>query len=50
MRLSTRAFAPLVTAALLALATPAHAQWTPEGGILIRGTIVTMDDRTTRSA
>src|SRR4051812_17933294 len=36
-----------VAAVLLGVARPASAQWKPEGGVLIRGTIVTMDDQET---
>ncbi len=48
MRPTTRgAFALFSLVALLAVATPAHAQWKAEGGVLIRGKIVTMDDQGT---
>jgi cytosine/adenosine deaminase-related metal-dependent hydrolase len=32
---------------LFVLAAPAHAQWTAEGGVLLRGKIVTMDENNT---
>src|SRR5688572_28211074 len=41
------AFALLSMVALLAFAAPAQAQWKAEGGVLIRGKIVTMDDQGT---